>query len=272
MELSDLERERLSKVGRLGARGADPSPPRVERTPTPAEAIAAYEAAEPSQASIAATVTGRVVLFRAMGKASFAHLEDGAGRLQLYFRRDAVGDEAYQMLQKDIDLGDFIEAAGAMFRTKTGEVSLRVASFRLIAKAITPPPEKWHGLKDVETRYRQRYADLLSNPEAREVFRTRARIISALRRFLDDRDVMELTEEMITYAAREVLGTTHVEWGGHAIELAPPWPRISMREAILRHTGIDYVQHLDADALRSAIRAIGGPPPPPPSRAVLSPL
>ncbi|HKZ82103.1 MAG TPA: lysine--tRNA ligase [Anaerolineae bacterium] len=345
MELSDLERERLSKVERLRARGVEPYPPRVERTHTTAEAIAAYEAAEPSQASIAATVTGRVVLFRAMGKASFAHLEDGAGRLQLYFRRDAVGDEAYQMLQKDIDLGDFIEAAGAMFRTKTGEVSLRVASFRLIAKAITPPPEKWHGLKDVETRYRQRYADLLSNPEAREVFRTRARIISALRRFLDDhgflevetpilqplyggaaarpfvthhnqlhqdlylrisfelylkrllvgmvdrvyeigrdfrnegvsfknnpeftqiefyaayldyRDVMELTEEMITYAAREVLGTTHVEWGGHAIELAPPWPRISMREAILRHTGIDYMQHLDADALRSAIRAIGG--------------
>src|SRR3972149_7687430 len=110
MELSDLERERLSKVERLRARGVEPYPPRVERTHTTAEAIAAYEAAEPSQASIAATVTGRLVLFRAMGKASFAHLEDGAGRLQLYFRRDEVGDESYQMLQKEIDLGGFIEA------------------------------------------------------------------------------------------------------------------------------------------------------------------
>src|SRR3990172_7562211 len=108
MEFSDLELERLSKVERLRARGVEPYPPRVERTHTTAEAIAAYEAGEPGQASIAATVTGRVVLFRAMGKASFAHLEDGAGRLQLYFRRDEVGDEAYQMFQKDIDLGDFM--------------------------------------------------------------------------------------------------------------------------------------------------------------------
>ena len=345
MELSDLELERLSKVERLRARGVEPYPPRVERTHTTAEAIAAYEAAEPSQAKIEATVTGRMVLFRAMGRASFAHVEDGAGRLQLYFRKDEVGDEAYQMLLKDVDLGDFLEASGAMFRTQTGEVSLRAASVRIIAKAITPPPEKWHGLKDVETRYRQRYADLLSNLEEREVFRTRARIVSALRRFLDDhgflevetpilqpiyggaaarpfathhnqldhdvylrisfelylkrllvgmldrvyeigrdfrnegvsfkhnpeftqlefyaayldyRDVMQLTEEMIAYAAREVLGTTLVERGGQAIELAPPWPRVTMREAILRHTGIDYMQHRAADALRAAIRAIGG--------------
>jgi lysyl-tRNA synthetase class 2 len=345
MELSDLELERLGKVERLRARGVEPYPPRVERTHTTAEAIAAYGAAEPGQASIAATVTGRMVLFRAMGKASFAHLEDGAGRLQLYFRRDEVGDEAYQMLQKDIDLGDFLEATGAMFRTKTGEVSLRVASFRLIAKAITPPPEKWHGLKDVETRYRQRYADLLSNPEAREVFRTRARIISALRRFLDEHgflevetpilqplyggaaarpfvthhnqlhqdlylrisfelylkrllvgmvdrvyeigrdfrnegvsfknnpeftmlefyaayfdynDVMKLTEEMVAYVAGQVLGTTRIQSGGVTIELAPPWLRIPMREAVLEMTGIDYMQYLDAGSLRTAIRSRGG--------------
>ncbi len=345
MELSDLELERLSKVERLRARGVEPYPPRVERTHTTAEAIAAYEAGEPSQANIATTVTGRLVLFRAMGKASFAHLEDGAGRLQLYFRRDEVGDEAYQMLQKDIDLGDFLEAAGAMFRTKTGEVSLRVASFRLIAKAITPPPEKWHGLKDVEARYRQRYADLLSNPEAREVFRTRARIVSALRRFLDDHgflevetpilqpvyggaaarpfvthhnqlhqdlflrisfelylkrllvgmvdrvyeigrdfrnegvsfknnpeftmlefyaayfdynDVMNLTEEMVAYVAGQVLGTTRIQSGGRSIELAPPWLRIPMREAVLEMTGIDYMDYPDAGSLRTAIRSRGG--------------
>ena len=345
MELSDLERERLGKVERLRGRGVEPYPPRVRRTHTTAEAVAAYEAAGLSQAPIEATVTGRLVLFRAMGKASFGHIEDGVGRLQLYFRKDEVGDEAYQMLQKDIDLGDFLEAAGEMFRTKTGEVSLHVASFRIIAKAITPPPEKWHGLKDVETRYRQLYADLLSNPEAREVFRTRARIVAALRRFLDDHgflevetpilqplyggaaarpfvthhnqlhqdlylrisfelylkrllvgmvdrvyeigrdfrnegvsfknnpeftmlefyaayfdynDVMKLTEEMIAYAAQQVLGTTHIQVGGRSIELAPPWLRIPMREAVLEMTGIDYMDYPDAGPLRTAIRSRGG--------------
>jgi len=345
MELSDLELERLGKVERLRARGIEPYPPRVARTHTTAEAVAAFEAAEPSRATIEATVTGRVALFRAMGRASFAHVEDGAGRLQLYFRRDEVGDEAYQMLQKDVDLGDFLEASGEMFRTKTGEVSLRVASFRIIAKAITPPPEKWHGLKDVETRYRQRYADLLSNPEAREVFRTRARIVSALRRFLDDHgflevetpilqpiyggaaarpftthhnqldqdlylrisfelylkrllvgmidrvyeigrdfrnegvsfkhnpeftqlefyaayldyhDVMKLTEEMIAYVARDVLGTAQLARGEHTIQLAPPWQRVSLHEAILELSGVDYRQHPEADSLRAAIRARGG--------------
>jgi lysyl-tRNA synthetase class 2 len=345
MDLSDLERERLNKVERLRARGVEPYPARVQRTHTAAEAVAAYEAAEPSGAAVKATVTGRLVLFRAMGKASFAHVEDGSGRLQLYFRKDAVGDEAYEMIQKDVDLGDFLEASGALFRTKTGEVSLRVAAFRIVAKAITPPPEKWHGLKDVETRYRQRYADLLSNPDVRQVFLTRARIIRALRRFLDERgflevetpilqplyggaaarpfvthhnqlrqdlylrisfelylkrllvgmydrvyeigrdfrnegvsfkhnpeftqlefyaayldynDVMKLTEDMIASAAQEVLGTTRIESGEHTIELAPPWKRVTLREAIVEYADIDYVAYPDADSLRTAIRASGG--------------
>jgi lysyl-tRNA synthetase class 2 len=345
MDLSDLELERLGKVERLRRRGIDPYPARVERTHTTAQAVAAFEAAEPDRSEVTASVTGRMVLYRAMGKTSFAHIEDGSGRLQLYFRRDEIGDEAFELLQKDLDLGDFLEATGAMFRTKTGEVSLRVASFRVIAKAITPPPEKWHGLKDVETRYRRRYADLLANPEAREVFRTRARIISALRRFLDERgflevetpmlqpvyggaaarpfvthhnqlhqdlylrisfelylkrllvgmydrvyeigrdfrnegvsfkhnpeftqlefyaayldyrDVMDLTEDMIATVAKEVLGTTRIESGGRSIELAPPWRRMPLREAILELTGLDYLRHPDADSLRAAIRARGG--------------
>lgn len=345
VDFSDLELERLKKVERLRAHGIEPYPARVERSHTNREAIAAFEAAEPNQAEVKASVAGRMVLFRAMGKASFAHLEDGTGRLQLYVKKDEVGDESYQTLLKDIDLGDFLEATGTMFRTKTGEVTLRVVSFRLIAKAITPPPEKWHGLKDVETRYRQRYADLLSNPAARDVFRTRAKIVTALRRFLDDRgflevetpilqpiyggaaarpfathhnqlhqdlylrisfelylkrllvgmyervyeigrdfrnegvdrthnpeftmlefyaayldynDVMRLTEEMVAFVAQQVLGTTRVASGGHEIELAPPWKRITLREAIVEYADIDYVQYPHADALRAAIRSQGG--------------
>ncbi|HEY4691769.1 MAG TPA: lysine--tRNA ligase [Anaerolineae bacterium] len=345
MDLSELELERLRKVERLRARGIEPYPARVQRTHTTAEAIAAFEAAEANQSEVKATLAGRMVLFRAMGRASFAHIEDGAGRLQMYLRKEEVGEDAYQMLQKDIDLGDFLEASGRMFRTKTGEVTLHVESFRIIAKAITPPPEKWHGLKDVETRYRQRYADLLSNPEVRDLFRTRAKIVSALRRFLDERgflevetpmlqpiyggaaarpfathhnqlhqdlylrisfelylkrllvgmydrvyeigrdfrnegvsfkhnpeftqlefyaayldynDVMRLTEEMIGTVAQDVLGMTRITSGGHAIELAPPWKRITLRDAIAEYAGIDYVQSLDADSLRAAIRAKGG--------------
>ena len=345
MDFSDLELERLRKLDRLRGRGIDPYPARVQRTHTSLEAIAAYEAAEPNQKAVNAGVTGRMVLFRAMGKASFAHIEDGSGRLQLYFRKNDVGDEAYEMLLKDIDLGDFLEATGTLFRTKTGEVTLHVASFRLIAKSITPPPEKWHGLKDVETRYRQRYADLLSNPEVREVFRIRAKVVSAIRRFLDERgflevetpilqpvyggaaarpfithhnqlhqdlylrisfelylkrllvglydrvyeigrdfrnegvsfkhnpeftqlefyaayldyhDVMRLTEEMVAFTAQEVLGTTRVTWGEHTIELAPPWKRMPLRQAIIDYAGIDYMQYPDADSLRAAIRVERG--------------
>jgi lysyl-tRNA synthetase class 2 len=141
MDFSDLELERVRKLERLRARGIDPYPARVQRTHTAAEAIAAFTSAEPAQAEVKASVTGRMVLFRAMGKASFAHIEDGSGRLQLYFRKNDVGDEAYDTLLKDIDLGDFLEASGRLFRTKTGEITLHVAAFRPIAKAITPPPE-----------------------------------------------------------------------------------------------------------------------------------
>jgi lysyl-tRNA synthetase class 2 len=105
---------------------------------------------------------------------------------------DLIGEPDYEMFLKDLDLGDFIQASGSMFRTKTGEPTLRPTSIRLISKAIHPPPEKWHGLKDTETRYRQRYADLLSNPEVREVFRARTKVINALRRFLDDHDFLEV--------------------------------------------------------------------------------
>ncbi|HZY41147.1 MAG TPA: OB-fold nucleic acid binding domain-containing protein, partial [Anaerolineae bacterium] len=177
MELNDLELERVKKLQRLRERGLEPYPARVERTHTNQQAIEAFNAAEPQSeavlATVVATVVGRVVLVRPMGKASFAHIEDGTCRLQVYLKKDEVGDDTYELFLKDLDLGDFVQVSGHMFRTKTGEPTLRLSSLRLISKAITPPPEKWHGLKDTETRLRQRYADLMSNPETRAVFRTR---------------------------------------------------------------------------------------------------
>lgn len=192
MEFSDLELERLKKLQRLRERGIEPYPARVARTHTNQQAIDAFNAAEPQNEAVNVTAVGRVVLVRPMGKASFAHIEDGTSRLQVYLKKEEVGEETYELFLKDLDLGDFIEVAGHMFRTKTGEPTLRLSSLRLISKAITPPPEKWHGLKDTETRLRQRYADLLSNPETREVFRTRTKVVNAVRRFFDQLDFIEV--------------------------------------------------------------------------------
>ncbi len=200
MEFSDLELERLKKLQRLRERGSEPYPARVTRTHTNRQAIDEFAAKEAAHGAahdaggetVEATVVGRLVLIRPMGKASFAHIEDGTTRLQIYMKKEEVGEETYEMFLKDLDLGDFVEAQGHLFRTKTGEPTLRVARLRIISKALTPPPEKWHGLKDVETRLRQRYADLLANPETREVFRKRAQIVNALRRFFDQHDFLEV--------------------------------------------------------------------------------
>jgi lysyl-tRNA synthetase, class II len=192
MEFNDLELERLKKLQRLRERGIEPYPARVTRTHTNQQAIDDFAAKEASGEAVEAAVVGRLVLVRPMGKASFAHIEDGTCRLQIYMKKEEIGEETYEMFLKDLDLGDFVEAQGHMFRTKTGEPTLRVSQLRIISKAIQPPPEKWHGLKDVETRLRQRYADLLSNPETREVFRKRAQIVNALRRFFDGLDFLEV--------------------------------------------------------------------------------
>ena len=192
MDFNDLELERLKKLQRLRERGIEPYPARVTRTHTNQQAIDAFNAAEPQNETVNATAVGRVVLVRPMGKASFAHIEDGTSRLQVYLKKEEVGEETYDLFLKDLDLGDFVEVSGYMFRTKTGEPTLRLSALRLISKAITPPPEKWHGLKDTETRLRQRYADLMSNPETREVFRTRTKVVNAVRRFFDNLDFIEV--------------------------------------------------------------------------------
>ncbi|HIQ01685.1 MAG TPA: lysine--tRNA ligase [Anaerolineales bacterium] len=200
MELSDLERQRLEKLERLREKGWDPYPLRVERTHTAAEALAAYEA---GAEGMKVTVTGRLRSLRMMGKASFAHLEDESGRIQLLLRMNDLGEQVYETFKRDFDLGDFVEAKGTLMRTRTGEISVQVSRLLMLAKALTPLPwgkeqrvgdkvVRYSALTDVEERYRQRYADLAVHPEVRQIFRIRAHAIAALRRFLDERGFLEV--------------------------------------------------------------------------------
>jgi lysyl-tRNA synthetase class 2 len=205
MERTELEKIRLEKLQRLLDQNILPYPTRAHVTHTAAQIIAAYEAAEAAgdATPVAATLAGRLRALRPMGKVAFAHIEDGSGRIQLFFRINEIGPEAMDFLQQAFDLGDFIEAEGTMFRTRTGEATLQVQSFRMLAKAITPLPAakdelvdgqvvRHAGLTDPETRYRQRYVDLAVNPEVREIFRIRTGIIKALREFLDERGFQEV--------------------------------------------------------------------------------
>jgi lysyl-tRNA synthetase class 2 len=142
-------------------------------------------------------VAGRLMSRRVMGKASFSHLQDMSGRIQLFIQRDQLGSEAYEAYKRDLDLGDIVAAEGTLFRTKTGELSVRCESLRLLTKALRPLPEKFHGLTDLESRYRQRYLDLIANAETRETFSTRTRIIQYLRDFLNGRGYLEVETPMM---------------------------------------------------------------------------
>jgi len=201
-EWNKLEQVRLDKMRALEARGDQLFPARVARTHTTAQAIDVFEQAAESE-TIEATVVGRIRSIREMGKVIFAHIEDGDGKLQLFFRQNDLGDEGMTRFSDHFDLGDFIEANGSMFRTRTGEVTLHVDDFRMISKAIRPLPaakdEEVDGERvvhsafaDPEARYRERYADLVVNQEVREVFETRARVLRALRTFFDQRGFLEV--------------------------------------------------------------------------------
>ena len=358
-ELTDLEQQRLEKLERLQSEGIDPFPHRVERTHSAAEAIAALEA-DGDDGELTVTVCGRLRSLRTMGKIAFAHIEDGSGRIQLFFRADQVGKPALKSLERDFDLGDFVQASGTMMHTRSGEPSVLVKHYKMLAKAISPLPVgkeqevdgelvRYSAFSDVEERYRQRYADLASNPDVRQVFRTRARVISALRQFMDQegflevetpilqpiyggaaarpfvthhnqlhqdlylrisfelylkrlivgmydrvyeigRDfrnegvsfkhnpeftqlefyaayidyygVMDLTERMVAFVAKQVTGDTTIQYQGNTINLAPPWHRVTLREAIREQAGIDYVKHPTAESLAAAMRAKGHHPNP----------
>lgn len=197
--IDDLTAERLDKLEQVRQRGLDPYPAHVERTHSTAEAIAAFEAWEkqntPPQADAVApqvAVAGRLMSLRPHGKLTFATIQDGAGSIQLAFRKDGLGEEAYRWLQDVYDRGDFLSAQGSLFRTRMGEVTVQVTEYHMLAKALSPLPEKWHGLKDTEARYRQRYLDLIANPESRQVFLMRSAIVRAMRAFLDERCFIEV--------------------------------------------------------------------------------
>jgi len=202
---TNLECNRIEKMERLRAGGMQPYPTRANRTHTSQEAIQAFEIneADDEAAPLHATLVGRLRAIRPMGKITFAHIEDGYGRIQLFFRANEIGQEQLDLFNGEFDLGDFIQASGEVFRTRTGEITLRVENFTLLAKAITPLPaakdELVDGqvirhalLSDPDTRYRQRYADLAVNPEVRQIFRTRTEVIRALRQFLDGHGFMEV--------------------------------------------------------------------------------
>jgi lysyl-tRNA synthetase class 2 len=188
MPEDELIAQRREKLERLRAAGIDPYPARFPRTHTNAEAV--HLAPEEDEGPVV-TVAGRVMAMRGMGKASFLDLRDGTGRVQAYIKSENVGAEAYALL-KNIDLGDFLGVSGHVFRTKTGEPTVSVAELTVLAKSLRPPPEKWHGLQDVEARYRQRYLDLLANPEARRIFELRSAAIAGIRKCFDGRGYMEV--------------------------------------------------------------------------------
>lgn len=194
--LTDQEQQRRAKLERLRAAGVEPYPARSFRTHTTTQAIALLES---GQTESPVTVAGRLVSMRIMGKGSFVHVEDGHGRIQLYLRQDRLGQESYEMFKRDLDLGDFVEARGELFYTRTQEPSIQVEELRLLSKALRPLPiakekggQVFDAFADKEQRYRQRYVDLAVNPDVRDLFRLRARLVSAIRRFLDERGFLEV--------------------------------------------------------------------------------
>ncbi|MBI4574487.1 MAG: lysine--tRNA ligase [candidate division NC10 bacterium] len=344
-EANAFIRERLKKLEDLSRDGIDPYPSTFPVTHHAGDLVSRYAAADDATlaASEPVALGGRVLSLRGHGKASFAHLKDQTGKLQIYVRQDAVGESAYQVFRR-IDVGDFLGVGGRLFRTKTGELTVQVEDLTLLAKSLRPLPDKWHGLSDVEARYRQRYVDLIANPPVAELFRRRARIVAEIRRFFDARgflevetpmmhpipggaaarpfvtyhnaldlslylriapelhlkrcvvgglervyeinrnfrneglstqhnpeftmlefyqayadyrDLMALTEELLAHIVRTVCGSDTVTYQGRQICFAPPWPRLSLEEALMKFGGLDPEAVRSEAGLRAVAEASG---------------
>lgn len=198
-EPKDQFEQRLKKLEQLRQAGLNPYPHEFRWTATLAELVEKYKnatAADLEGLNVDVRVAGRIVSYRLMGKAGFAHVQGSGGRIQVYVRKDVVGDKGFEIFHL-LDLGDSIGVHGHLFRTKTGELSVWVQELTVLSKALLPLPEKWHGLTDVELRYRQRYLDLIANEDSRRVFMTRARITQELRRFFDERGYIEVETPMM---------------------------------------------------------------------------
>jgi len=342
----ELFEQRRAKLERLRARGSDPYPARYQRTHTTQQAadLLARQEKEDGAPGLEVSVAGRVTAMRVMGKRTFIDLRDGSGKVQADLRQDLLGDDQYDAFVDLVDLGDFVGVTGSLFRTRTGEPTIEARSYTILTKALRAPPEKWHGLQDVEIRYRQRYLDLIASAQVRDIFQLRSRVIAAVRRFLDERgflevetpvlqptaggaaakpfvtyhnaldrslvlriaielhlkrllvggfervyeigrvfrnegistkhnpeytmleayqayadyeDIMRLVEEMVAHAAKQVLGHLQLTYGDHEIDLTPPWRRLTLRDAILEHSDIDFEAHPDAESLRRAMAGLG---------------
>ncbi len=331
-----LIEERLKKLEEIKKLGINPYPYKFDQKNHTKEILEKYEKLNREEKTKdEVSIAGRIMTIREMGKASFAHIQDITGKIQIYIREDEIGKENYSLLKK-LDLGDLVGIKGLIFRTKMGEVSIWVKELSILAKSLRPLPEKFHGLKDTEIRYRKRYVDLIVNPEVKEVFIKRAKIYKAIREFLDKRgfievrtpilqtqygganarpfttkinawnmqvylriayeldlkrlivggfekiydlsscfrnedadrthnpefammeiqwayadynDAMKLTEELWDYVAKEVLGTTKIEYMNNKIELKAPWKKLTIKEAIKELAKIDINKLNDEELL-----------------------
>ncbi|WP_277678499.1 lysine--tRNA ligase [Gracilibacillus dipsosauri] len=198
-ELSEHMRVRLEKLESYIEKGMDPFGDKFTRTHLAEELRANYDQyskEELEEKKIETTIAGRIMTKRGKGKAGFSHIQDLSGQIQLYVRKDTVGEEAYEIF-KTADLGDIVGVRGTVFKTNVGELSVKAEQFILLTKALRPLPEKFHGLKDVEQRYRQRYLDLITNIDSKQTFIIRSKIIQSMRRYLDDRGFLEVETPMM---------------------------------------------------------------------------
>ncbi len=198
-ELNDQLQVRREKLQHLQEQGLDPFGTKFERTHLAEEIKQAYDGfskEELEEKEAETTIAGRIMTKRGKGKAGFTHIQDLSGQIQLYVRKDRVGEEAYELFTT-ADIGDIIGVTGTVFKTKVGELSVKASEFQMLTKSLRPLPDKFHGLKDVEQRYRQRYLDLITNPESKETFLTRSKIIQSMRRYLDSNGFLEVETPMM---------------------------------------------------------------------------
>src|SRR5256884_174089 len=240
--------ERRAKMERLRSEGIEPYPHvRLPDRTKIADVLAAHDPsklAHGEHPELPYHLAGRLVSRRGHGKTSFLDLRDLSGTIQIVLRADALGQEAYERIL-NLDVGDIIGVRGCAYVTQRGGLALAAHEVTLLTKALRPPPDKRHGLGDTGTRYRYRELDLIANERTRELFLTRAKIVAAIRELMlayaASSDVARATEEMFADVARRVLGRTELNCHGETIDLAKPWRRITMREAILQQTGVDFM-------------------------------
>jgi lysyl-tRNA synthetase class 2 len=340
-ESSEQVEVRRKKLVRLKEAGLAVYPNDFRPTCTTAEAIALDDGVIRGQQEI--KLAGRIMGIRKMGKASFFHIQDRRGRIQVYARKDRLGDEGYALFQS-LDIGDIVGVWGHLFRTQTKELTIEAQGLRLLTKCLRPLPEKWHGLADVEARYRQRYVDLMVHSEVRDIFEKRSRIVRLLRRFFEERDFLEvetpmmqaipggaaarpfvthhnalnldlylrvapelflkrllvggfervfelnrnfrnegisvrhnpeftmlefyqayatyedlmrLTEELFVTIAEEIVGSLKVPYADHVIDLKPPWRRLSIKEAVMKHGGANEQEVGSVEGLQGLAKQQG---------------